>query len=371
MSLATGRTFALLLSRQPLYPCGSTPWVRAVVDALGLVEQRNGRVLTSVGMNTWELVLAATAVRGIPLAIALPADSHESFEQACAETACRFDLADSTAEFIRVPTEACPHSGLSPRAARDRYIVRHADILLPLSVRPGGSMERLTDEAAQRGVPVEHGFSVRHTVRQRPAGYRIEAGLLTDGAREIADGDFVVHWTRSSAGPWPGEKKSTYYRAILQSSSYPRDGIATLRAILDTGRIAASARHMPGRIPTVSFSDHSPARMLPLMRWRARYREMSYEPYGIGLTAQRARELGIRPVTYGSHSASVPRWLHQSPGVKGDWRAERELRHRGDLSLHSLAPRDIHCFCPTSHEARLMRNRFGVQALPLLKSPPA
>ncbi len=104
------------------------------------------------------------------------------------------------------------------------------------------------------------------------------------------------------------------------------------------------------------------------MKWRARYAEMSFEPYGVGIRKEKASKLGIRPVIYyegakPAEFASTP-WLCQSVGTKTDWRQEAEYRHHGDLTL-DISPQDIVLFCKTAKEANQLKLEFGIPAINL------
>ncbi|MCM2272625.1 MAG: hypothetical protein NDJ18_08750, partial [candidate division Zixibacteria bacterium] len=61
------RRAAILLSRQPLRPCGATPWVRNTVAAVRSLKERDLRICGSVGMQTWELITASAALEAVPL----------------------------------------------------------------------------------------------------------------------------------------------------------------------------------------------------------------------------------------------------------------------------------------------------------------
>jgi hypothetical protein len=125
---------------------------------------------------------------------------------------------------------------------------------------------------------------------------------------------------------------------------------------------------MPGNIPTVSFSGISPLEFAGLMRWRARYREMSFEPYGIGIEREFALRHGIKPVMYYEKECPLsPQgcdfWLTQSRGMKTDWRNEDEYRFRGDFSLAHVSHDKIVCFCFETKQARTIKRQYGIKAI--------
>jgi hypothetical protein len=128
---------------------------------------------------------------------------------------------------------------------------------------------------------------------------------------------------------------------------------------------------MPEQTATVSFTGLSPIEALPLMRWRARYRRMSFEPYGIGIDRSIAVEHGIDEVQYHGlceyPASDVPRrWLLQSVGREGDWRQEREYRHLGDFDLHRVPREGVVLFCHHADEVDLLKRETELRVIPFL-----
>jgi hypothetical protein len=150
---------------------------------------------------------------------------------------------------------------------------------------------------------------------------------------------------------------------MLSSNTWPREALATLKRIIQSGKILASSRHMPGKVPTVSFSSLTPLEVIPLIRWRARYAEMSFEPYGIGIERTTALESGVRPVIYGANAdtADCENWLCQSPGNITDWRNEKEYRCLGDFQLDALPSDKLTLFCRFAEEVEALERKFGVK----------
>jgi len=215
-------------------------------------------------------------------------------------------------------------------------------------------------------VRVVRDFAITHSGRDEQLKYALSADNLSAEAAAIGC-QYLVHWTRTSNGPWPGEPVASFCRAVLDSDAYPRGAFAGVRNMLTTGRIAASPRHMPGNTPCVSFTGKSPLEFAPLMRWRARYREMSFEPYGIGIERSVALAAGLRAVSYGSAREvtpdAAPQWLRQSEGKLTAWRDEDEYRCLGDFALRSVPRESLVLFCRTRAEAGSIARDFGVRAV--------
>ena len=107
------------------------------------------------------------------------------------------------------------------------------------------------------------------------------------------------------------------------------------------------------------------------MRWRARYRQMSFEPYGVGIRREIALSAGIESVQYVDRlsASSAPDdkgWLRQSRGQKSDWRQEKEYRYRGDFALRQIKPEGLVLFCRTNDEAERLRQSFGLKVIPFV-----
>ncbi|MBD3239675.1 MAG: hypothetical protein GF331_03750 [Chitinivibrionales bacterium] len=340
--------------------------MRAVVEAIEWARSQRLRVVTSVGMQTWELVLVAALRAGVPVdvyALCPPAADRADVE---AGIRAAFGLTGTDRVILLDSVEGTgKRDGL---ARRDARVVAAADILLPISVRPKGTMTATIARAAAGGTRLIETFTVPYSRRTAPLKFSLDPSRLSSVLMETTD-TWLVHWTRTANGPWPTETARSYYDALLDSDTYPRGGFQTLCNILATGRIAASGRHMPARTPTVSFTGRPPHAFVPLMRWRARYREMSFEPYGIGIARSCAADYGIRPVVY--HPAGAPdheafpaeAWLRQSTGRITWWGDEDEYRCVGDLDLRALPGDRLIAFCRTAGEARALTARYGIPAI--------
>lgn len=352
---------ATLLSRQPLRPTGLTPWVRQSVAAAHWIKDNGLGLVSSTGMQTWELITALASDLKIPLRLVVPAISEEEFLRECDQATAEFNLDPMRTEFV--PCLAVDSHADSTLASRDNLVVKMADILVPVSCRPSGSMATKLAEAAQSGRDIQCGFTVDYSNQSAALKYDLRDRSLNPDLDSL-NGKYLIHWTRGTSSPWPKERCISFYRDIMQSDRWPRAALDTLARILRKGTILSSTRHMPGGIPTVSFSALAPKEVVPLMSWRARYGEMSFEPYGIGIDRRVGREIGIREVFYydAGKRVTVPAdelWLSQSIGKITDWTAEREYRCLGDLSLSKVPPESLALFCITTLEAKSLREEFG------------
>ena len=363
------RYAAILLSRQPLRPTGETPWVAQTMAAALWLKERGFGLISSTGMQTWELITALASDLKIPLRLVMVADSQEEFLRACDESIVEFNLDPELTEFL--PCLGVNDGANSPLSSRDDLVIKTADLLVPVSCRPAGSMSVRIATAEHSGREINREFCVAYSDVSAAIKYDLSIPNLNP-ALDNPGGRYLVHWTRGTSSPWPGERRISFYRDVLKSDQWPRGALETLVRIVHMKKILASGRHMPGGTPTVSFSSLAPKDVIPLMRWRARYGEMSFEPYGIGIESHLGRQLGIREVLYydGVQHPNIPDdqlWCSQSRGKIADWTAEREFRFLGDLSLGVIPFASLVLFCMTASEAVSLRSEFGCTVWPFMR----
>ncbi len=320
-------------------------------------------------MQTWELLTALASDCGLPVRLYLPQTPDQASAVIGERLRDDYQLDPAKVEIVGFPCAA-----REPRAEimkkRDRLVVDEADLLLPISIRKSGSMTELLGRAEQNGGQTDWRFRVEPTFRSRPLKLEVDKRWLRPDS-ELYENRYLVHWTRGISHPWPDERSIDFYRAVIASETWPRSGLATIERILRSGTILASDRHMPDKARTVSFSGLAPIDFLPLMRWRARYAEMSFEPYGVGVKAAIAGRVGIRQVRYLRHRSgpSAERWLTQSAGRVTPWQCEQEYRFLGDLHLDRIPPDDVCLFCRTEKEAAGLRRDYPYAVRPLFDHP--
>lgn len=327
-------------------------------------------VISSVGMQTWELVTAVASGIGLPVKLVLPISVGLEFEAQCKQILYEYDLDPSRTEFLPV-SGSKTENRTNLMAQRDRVVFEIANLLLPVSISKTGSMAERLQQANLDMHTIDNRFQVPYRQRSEPIKVELDPDRLSNEILNSGD-DYLIHWTRGVSHPWPSERMIDFYSAVINSDHWPRSGMATLERIVDTQTLLASFRHMPGDAMTVSFSALRPCEVIPLMRWRARYGEMSFEPYGIGLTCEIAQQIAIHPVNYyrADNKKSIPAepiWLSQSKGKITDWRGEKEYRHLGDLSLKEIPHDAIVLYCGTSVEAKHLRHQYPYRVVPFLR----
>lgn len=370
------KTCAVLLSRQPLRPCRQTPWIKQTIEAVKWIKQKRLSLLTSVGMQTWEFLVYLARSLEIEQIIVISSASQDEFEKLRESTLYQFDLDPNLVRFKAIISKQTQTRHRDLLYNRDHAAVSGADILVPVSVRPGGHMEKLIREKSGalrrcgafkeydiKDSLVNRQFQIDYPKKNATMAYQIEKEQLLPEITQVGR-QYITHWTRATNGPWPDERKYHFFADIENSDIYPRSAFHTLQHILKSGKIIASSIHKPQGSPTVSFSGLSPTEAISLMKWRSRYRQMSFEPYGIGIEIKEAKPLGILPVHYyrkGDHLKDEQRWRSQSTGIKTNWKRELEYRYPGDFYLSGIDCRKMVCFCHTKGEADAVEKMCGIK----------
>ena len=330
----------LLNSRQGKRPCRADSWVQATLHAVERLVAADTLFITSVGYNTWEFVLHAVNVAGGKQQILLP--PGENIKTAAEAVLADFRLDPARTSFgiveARRPKGARSDKWWWPE--RDRLALALADRIVAISLRPLSSFTRWVTEAPALGKQVDERFRVEYQPVQDKVGYDFTQARLNPCFFE--HWDYLTHWTRSSLGRLPGESSFEFYHAICESDRYPRAAVDVLHRILDEKLLRASSRFLRAGGRAVAFTSQNPLDAVKLMRWRRRYVCYSFEPYGVAIRRDIARELGIRPVIYGPAEryatlSDMDKPYFQNQGKAGaDWLPEFELRHLGDLDLKRI-----------------------------------
>ncbi|MDH3892497.1 MAG: hypothetical protein OEV49_15640 [candidate division Zixibacteria bacterium] len=362
------RSAAILLSRQPLRPCGQDAWVRQTLSAVRWVKANSLVLHSSVGVQTWELITALASVEKLPLILMIPAASKADFFKIKKQTLEQFALDETLVTFralLAIDERSFDKHKLMQE--RDQLIALDSDVVVPISIRKGGVMSELVAAAETDGKPIINSWRINHETRVGKLGYTIAPEDLTEEILSCKD-RYLVHWTRAANTCWPTERAVDYYRDVVHSQKCPRSGFDTLESIMNSRKIVASSNNMPGNTRCVCFSALRPSELVPLIRWRARYSQMSFEPYGIGIERKTANALGIKPVCYYQSAEGPPSviepWLTQSAGSKSDWRQEKEYRHSGDIDFSAIPKDRLACFCRTSAEAEQLSASTGIRTVP-------
>ncbi len=157
-----------------------------------------------------------------------------------------------------------------------------------------------------------------------------------------------------------------YQDALLLSEACDseRTPLDSLRRILRTGRLLASAITSARTWPVVCFSEAPLRELLDGRCFRPHLKRWDYEPYGVAIRKRIAVQLGIKPVIYGQPDQRQQfedrdQFRFQATGNTYDWRREREWRSPQDVDLHRLEREDVRVFVPSAAEAGMLADQFS------------
>jgi hypothetical protein len=353
----------ILNSRQSLDITGSCEWVKKTIDAVSWVRDQGYILITSVGIKTWEISLFAAVEQSIPVIILIPVSSEDAFDSLRSYYCSQFRIDPAKATFLPVMgSENEPDE----QKKRDIVAVEMADLVIPVSVRKNGSLDQIVSSLEPASFCLDFRTPYQSKGRIQKSNYT--DSNVNDEIQAEWLSDYLYHWTRTTWKPWPDELFADYYKDIVNSADFPRTALKTLEHIIESRTIIGSDRHMPGKFRCVSFTGEAPDRFLPLMRWRSRYKEMSFEPYGIGIRRRVTLELGVKKVLYTESPGGISgedRWLTQSLGKKGDWLLENEYRCRDEFSFAEIDISEILVVCQTVTESLHLSEKYGLNAIPM------
>lgn len=364
------KSIAILNSRQNLRPIGLDGWITASAQAAQAVGAQGNKLLTSLGMNTWELLVYLAAINKINQKIYIPLKKDQNQSDIAEYYTRQFQLKSDITEWRFIDVNEDNRGGHLFQKERDRRIIMDSDIIYPIALRRGSSLRNCISKLTECTAVIDDTFKIEYNIRKESYKLDIDKRLLNPEIDNALD-DFIIHWTRTSNRPWPGETLYEYYGSIVNSTSvYPRSSFDTLVRIVTERKLRASSRHYRRGNSAVAFSELKPSEAVDLMKWRARYREMTFEPYGIALRKRCAREIGVRKVIYCesklySTSDTIDQPYFQSIGTKGFWVLEKEWRHVGDIDLSLVDPNDIRVIVWKSDEIELMGNNTKYKVVPI------
>ncbi|MCS7466249.1 hypothetical protein NZK35_06110 [Stieleria sp. ICT_E10.1] len=186
-------------------------------------------------------------------------------------------------------------------------------------------------------------------------------------------GQWLVHCTRISQGPWPGQTDRQHRDGLLLGDTTlatiaKRTPLDSLQRIVRMRRVVGSAVASDRSWPVVCFSEESLERLLSRRSYRPHLHRWDYEPYGIAIRKSAAIAAGARPVIYGSAEqrktiAEIERYRFQSVGKTYDWTREREWRFAGDVDLDRLDRRDVRVFVADPTDVSRVAGHFDVSVV--------
>ena len=334
---------AILNSRQSKTPNCRDAWAINTVAAVMYASQINEwDIVSSVGMFTWDFVTWLAGSQPTMLDLVVPRVAGTD-GRAIADSIVRdFGLRSERVQWRFIDVTPAEFGSKHWWPQRDRMVIETANTILPVSLRQHGALEKLlaSDEIRAR---CDSRFEVTsydpesHHLRES-----IDPKRLTMEIRDWGS-DWLIHWTRTCHGPWPGETRARFFEDFMEwQDGYCRSGFRTLQRILYERLIRASSWRIGDKQAMVAFTELSPVESIPLMRWRPRWSNWAFEPYGIAIHRDLAKGLGIRPIRYVDavdwKRVPVEKRPYAHSAGKDDpiWPAEREWRCAGDLDLRAI-----------------------------------
>jgi len=360
----------ILNSRQSARPMGNDQWIINAGLAIKDAVSQGYLLLTSVGMNSWEIPLYFASKFGAGQIIYLPAERGAEHDRIIRFYMEQFHLNESLVEWRFIETDTAGQNSNNFQTKRDSIILHDAEVVFPISLRTGGNLDLLMAESQGEQLRIVDDFKVKYETARRPCKIKIDPIGIDRNIEELFD-NYIIHWTKTRNTAWPGETLYIYYNDIVRSTDrYTRSGYDTLKRILNEKRLRGSSKRYRKGISAVAFSALKPSEAVGLMKWRARYQEMTFEPYGIAIEKSFAEKLGVKKVFYGN--AEMYQYLEednrpyfQNIGTKGFWLPEKEYRHIGDVDL-SLIPHDkMRVIVWKKEEISGVRDAFEGEIIPL------
>jgi len=364
------RPFASILnSRQNKMPRGFEPWVEMTLDAAKHIAKSGLTALTSLGTHPWNLAVWAISEFGGAQIIVLPKFADEHSEKIVDNTILNFSLNPEKTAFILYPTQVSASLPKHAWLERDRIIFETSNAFFPVSLRPKGNMESNLENALNLGKAVDSRFGCNYAPAKPLRMPQIELSSL---GNQLApeSWDYLTHWTRSFATPWPDETLADFYRGIVNSEGdYARSALASLRRIISDQRVFAGDEHARRGERFASFTELPPAEAIKLMKWNPRQMRYTFEPYGIAIRRNAAEKFGIKKVVYGTeydyqHISDSEKPFFQISG-KGNWNREAEWRFLGDVTLADFSRDDLLLIVVKKEDENQLPKGHGIRVISL------
>jgi hypothetical protein len=379
---------AILNSRKSRPITAQDYWITATKERVASAMQLHGAIVSSYGNLSYSLVTCLA--KDFPLILVcddvLPFMDSEPKARQFQSTYWDLFNPESTLFISSFPPGRLP-ARADRLAARDHVVAALSSVLMVAEVRPGGNMDAILDVASRRKVKVlgihqdearvekeSHSEKIVNKRRSRQSclqqsnrGVHEPKGVnwpdfVDFGARS----SYLIHFTRSCPGPWPGQTMAQYCRSLIDgSATSSHTAFDTLYRILEEKLVRGSSRLTRGSRPVVSLTECMPSEISAVVKWRPGLIRWSFEPYGIAVRKDAISELGARPVVYGTEEVlrKMPedeKYLFQiRKSDQKDWTAEKEWRLPGDLLLTWIRHEDLVVIVPDPEEAKIIQANFG------------
>ncbi|MBW2090806.1 MAG: hypothetical protein JRI34_01615 [Deltaproteobacteria bacterium] len=386
------RLAAILNSRKSRRISPKDRWIRVTKGLFKLAEKNSYGLVTSLGNYPYELVCCLAKMTKQPAVIMcdnllpfmLPREKTKQYLKKYEQM-----FPSGQTLFLSPFTPGRVASRRHRALRRDHCLVSLSSCILAAEIRSEGNMERLIKEAVKQRKMVKV-FQPERFDRDT-AGNKslLEFGaqkycLTSDTAQislktkrprlpgqtkiqtDLKNNSYLIHFTRSCPGPWPGETLYEYYKSLVEGNEgAAHTAFDTLNRILKEQRIRGSNHLIRGQTPVVSFTGQPLKNIESLIRYRRGLIRWAFEPYGIAIAKEILVKVGVRPAIYCGEEEweGLPEnqkyrfQLHQPPDT--DWTMEKEWRLPGDLDLKTISSKYIRIILPSLQEAEQIASDFG------------
>lgn len=176
--------------------------------------------------------------------------------------------------------------------------------------------------------------------------------------------EWLLHWTRSTVGPWPNQKEQEFDdELILGCHSSDRSALATLLRIVHEGKLWASSDAIRGGHRVVSFTEVPLRDFRHRRTYRRHRRRYDFEPWGIAIRRDVLKSAGVRAVIYGNEDtwrtvSGLDQPFFQNIGTGDGWtQDEREWRITGHVQLEELPTSAVVVFVDSDSARRIVQEQ--------------
>ncbi len=272
-------------------------------------------------------------------------------------------------------------------AERDHLVGAVSSIIMLGEISDHGNMRSVLDVVSHRGIPVENAKDMlpqnkcksqvlrsdelleqkpenkSRTSRKSPCRPEARPHNPISFENLHTRSPYLIHYTRSCPGPWPGQSRAQYCESLLEAhTGASHTGFDTLIRILRERRIRASRNLIRGGEFVICFTECAPDELQNLIQWRPGLVRWNFEPYALAFSRESLLKLGARPTIYGIEEAFDDlsedlKYLFQIQRPFGKvWTSEKEWRIKGDLCLANLDDENIVVIVSDEHEAKIVRD---------------
>ena len=352
------------------------------------IQQRNENlcVLTATPTTTFPYLCRLSELYGFELMVLVPSSTHSPLKPSGATQSCPLkNFPNATARYASYHWQNNTEIQANSQQNVDQLIIDLAEECFVISCRKNGRVYQAVKDRLQKG----NSKSTRLLINRRLTPKRTSVELTNLGAipwwlyelrhlNHIPESDsqdslasnekqsesvikftndrpraiprcenrqFLIHWTRQSTGPWPGQPYREFLDDLLfRSPTRGEGGLSTLKRILAQQIIKGTNTLTRGTEKVTCFTSTPLSQYADRRIFRSHLSRWDFEHYGIAIDCEFLKRLGARPVHYGtdtdwSRLSNLDRpffQLEMSTGTSINWEAEKEWRIRGDLELKNI-----------------------------------